>query len=191
MLACLALLAGCGSKVSLQPGPARARDYSPADRIRVMLSPPGSASEAASRVVSARIIEVLQWSHADVVLIPTADTAEALATAREAKSVCLVSPTILEWTDNHAPPLTADRIKVRLDLLDPHAGEVLSTLTFENVSSLVSVADTRPDALLDRSFDRAVTMLITTGSPGQGTVRDPGPGALEHVPVDEQKYPRQ
>ena len=37
----------------------------------------------------------------------------------------------------------------------------------------------------------AVTMLMTTGSPGDGTLRTPGPTALEHVPVDAQKYPRQ
>jgi hypothetical protein len=191
-LVLLALVAGCGSpKVTLQPGAPRARDYSPADRIRVMLSAPGPANEAASRIVSARVIEVLQQTHADVVLVPTADQAEALAAARSAKAACVISPTILEWVDSHAPPLTADRVKVRLDLLDPHAGEVLSTLTFENVTPLVSVGDTRPEALLDRSFDSAVTLLVTTGSPGQGTVREPGPGALEHVPVDEQKYPRQ
>jgi len=155
-----------------------------------MLSAPGPASEAASRTVSARVIEVLQQTHGDVALVPTTNRTEALNAAREAKAACLVSPTILEWVDSDAPPLTADRVAVRLDLLDPHAGEVLSTLTFENVTGL-SLGDSRPDVLLDRSFDRAVTLLITTGSPGQGTVRDPGPGALEHVPVDEQKYPRQ
>ncbi len=186
------LAAACGrGTIAAHPGAARAGDYSPADRIRVMLAPPGSAGEAAPRIVSARVIEVLQQTHADVALVPTAEDKEALLAAHEAKAAFLVSPTILEWTDTHAPPLTADRVKVRLELRDPNAGEVLSAVTFENVSSLLAVTDTRPEALLDGSFDRAVTMLITTGSPGQGTVRQPGPNALEHIPVDEQKFPRQ
>jgi len=191
-VAALAVAAGCGrGTVSTQPGRARALDYSPADRIRVMLAPPGTAGEAASRTISARVIEVLQQTHADVALVPTTDDAEALAAARSAKAAYLISPTILEWTDGHSPPLTADRVKVRLDLRDPTTGEVISSVTFENTSSLLSVVDTRPEALLDNSFDRGVTLLITTGSPGQGTVRQPGPNALEHVPVDEQKFPRQ
>jgi hypothetical protein len=102
-----------------------------------------------------------------------------------------VSPTVLEWIDTHTPPVTVDRVKVRLDLQDPIAGEVISAVTFENSSSLFSVVDTRPEALLDSSFDRAVTMLITTGSPGQGTVRPPGANSLEHNPGDEKKFPRQ
>ena len=194
--ASLALLlpfaAGCGrGTIAAQRGPAHASDYSPTDRIRVMLAPAGSTGEAAPRLVSARVVLVLQQTHADVALLPTADDKEALAAAHEAKAAFLVSPTILEWTDTHAPPLTADRVKVRLELRDPNAGEVLSAVTFENTSSLLSVSDTQPDALLDDSFDRAVTMLVTTGSPGQGTVRQPGPNALEHIPVDEQKFPRQ
>jgi hypothetical protein len=87
--------------------------------------------------------------------------------------------------------LTADRVKVRLVLRDPNAGEELSAVTFENVSSLLAVTDTGPEALLDQSFNRAVTVLITTGSPGPGSVPQPGPKALENVPVDQQKYPRQ
>jgi hypothetical protein len=153
--------------------------------------PQGAGGEEAGRIVSARIIQVLQQTHGDVALVPTADDKEALAAARQAKATFLVSPTILEWTDSHAPPLTADRVKLRLDLQDPTAGEVISAVTFENASPLLAVTDTRPEALLDDSFDRAVTLLITTGSPGQGTVRQPGPDALEHVPVDEQKFPRQ
>ena len=191
-LALLALGAGCsGGTVTPQRPAARAADYSPADRIRVMLAPPGTAGEAASRIVSARVIEVLLQTHADVALVPTADDQEALAAARTAKASFLVSPTVLEWTDSHAPPLTADRVKIRLALRDPNAGEEVSAVTFENVSSVLSVVDTRPEALLDESFNRAVTVLITTGTAGPGSARQPGPKALENVPVDEQKYPRQ
>ena len=191
-VAVLALTAGCGrATISAQPRRPRATDDAPADRIRVMLPPAGAGSAAAGQIVSARIVEVLQQTHGDVALLPIADERDALAAARQAKAAFLVSPTILEWTDGHTPPLTADRVKVRLDLKDPIAGEVISAVTFENVSSLFSAVDTRPEALLDSSFDRAVTMLITTGSPGQGTVRQPGPDVLEHIPVDEQKFPRQ
>jgi hypothetical protein len=190
-LALVALLAGCGATVSMEPGSVRATDYSPADRIRVMLAPPGVAGEAAARAISARIIEVLQQTHGDVGLLPTANQQEALAEARKARAVFLISPTVLEWTDSHSPPLTADHVKVRVDLLDPNAGDVVSSMTFANSSPLLEVSDTGPDALLDRSFDRAVTLLVTTGSTGRSLVRQPGPTQLEHVPVDQQKYPRQ
>ena len=191
VVATVTLLAGCsGGTIQRHSVAARATDYSPADRIRVML-PLGVGGEEAGRIVSARIIQVLQQTHGDVALVPTSDDKEALAAARQAKAAYLVSPTILEWTDSHAPPLTADRVKLRMDLQDPADGEVISAVTFENASSLLAVTDTTPQALLDDSFDRAVTLLITTGSPGQGTVRQPGPDVLEHVPVDEQKFPRQ
>jgi hypothetical protein len=188
---CVLLLAACGGGPILTPitstAPSR---YSPSDVMRVMFSPPGSAGEAASRIVSARIVEVLQQTYGDVALLPTWNQEEALAAARQAKAKYLISPTIVEWTDTHAPPLTADRVKVRLDLLDPNAGDVVSSLMFENTSSLLTAVDTPPEALLDTSFDRAVRVLITTGS-GQDVVRQPGPRVLENVPVDEQKFPRQ
>lgn len=187
----VALTGGCGrSAMSAQPMRA-ATEGTPADRIRVMLPTTGAGSEAAGRIVSARVVEVLQQTHGDVALLSTADEQAALAAARAAKAAFLVSPVILEWTDTHTPPLTVDRVRVRLDLKDPVAGETISTVTFENASSLFSVIDTRPEALLDSSFDRAVTMLIATGASGQGTVRQPGPNVLEHIPVDEQKFPRQ
>jgi hypothetical protein len=191
-LVSLAVLSACSRPtITVQRTAAQAADYSPADRIRVMLAPPGTAGEAASQILSARVIGVLQQTHADVALVPTADDKEALAAARAAKATFLVSPIILEWIDTHNPPLTADRVNVRLELRDPNAGEVLSAVTFENVSPLTSMVDTRPEALLDNSFDRAVTMLITTGSPGVETAPKRGPAALEPVPVDEQRYPRQ
>jgi len=187
-----ALLAGCGrSTVTSSSAEARARDYSPADRIRVMFPAPGQGGDAAGRIVSARVIEVLQQTHGDVALVATADQQEALAASRSAKAAFLVSPAILEWTDTHAPPVTADRVRVRLDLLDPNAGDVVSSVTFENSSSLLAVTDSGPEALLDQSFDHSVALLITTGAAGEGAMRQSGPKALEHVPVDQQKYPRQ
>ena len=188
---CVLLLAACGGGPILTPitttSPSR---YSPSDVMRVMLSPPGDAGEAASRIVSARIVEVLQQTHGDVALLPTWNVEEAIAASRQAKAKYLISPTIVEWTDKHAPPLTADRVKVRLDLRDPNAGDVVSSLMFENTSSLLTAVDTPPEALLDSSFDRAVRVLITTGS-GQDVAHQPGPRVLENVPVDEQKFPRQ
>ena len=159
------LLVGCGGgRFTVQNGGALARDYAPTDRMRVMLAAAGPAGEAGARAVSARIIAVLLQTHGDVALIPTSNEADALADARQANATFLISPTILEWHDGHAPPLTADRIKVRLDLRDPSTGEVVNTVTYENVSSLVAAVDTTPDALLDGSFDRAVMALITSGS---------------------------
>jgi hypothetical protein len=60
-LGAVVLAGGCGrSSISAQPVHPRATDYSPADRIRVMLPPAGAAGEAAGRIVSARVVEVLQ-----------------------------------------------------------------------------------------------------------------------------------
>jgi hypothetical protein len=192
LIALVALSAGCGgSTITGSSSEARARDYSPSDRIRVMFPPAGPANEAAGHLVSARVIEVLQQTHGDVALVATADPQEAIAAARTAKAAFLVEPTILEWTDTHAPPVTADRVRVRLDLLDPNAGDVVSSVTFENSSGLLAVTDERPEALLDKSFDRSVALLITTGPTGREAVRQAGPKALENVPVDQQKYPRQ
>jgi hypothetical protein len=189
----IALIAGCGSStISTEPVRVETRDASPNDRIRVMLPPPSDpGGEAAGRIVSARVIEVLQQTHGDVALVSTADEHDGLAASRQANATFLIVPTILEWTDAHSPPLTADRVKVRLELQNPVDGVAISAIRFENSSSLFAVVDTRPEALLDSSFDRAVNMLVATGSPGHGTLHQPGPNALEHVPVDEQKFPRQ
>ena len=65
-----------------------------------------------------------------------------------------------------------------------------SSVTFSNVSSLFTIGDAGPEALLDNTFDRAVDLLVSTGS-AQSSVHKPGPTVLEHVPVDQQKYPRQ
>jgi hypothetical protein len=177
------LAAGCsGGTITGPRSVARSGDYSPAERIRVMLAAPGSAGEPASRAVSQRILAVLQQTHGDVGLIPTSNEQDALAAAREAKAAYLISPTILEWTDGHAPPFTADRIKVQLDLRDPGSGEVVSTVTFANVSPFLSAVDSGPETLLDSTFDRAVTMLVTTGAGGHASARRPGPAVLEHVP---------
>jgi hypothetical protein len=166
LVAAAALLAaGCsGGTITGPRSEARAGDYSPTDRIRVMLAAPGTAGEAASRAISQRILAVLQQTHGDVGLIPTSNEQDALAAARDAQAAFLISPTILEWTDGHAPPFTADRIEVRLDMRDPGSGEVVSTVTFANVSPFLSAVDTAPETLLDSTFDRAVTMLVSTGS---------------------------
>lgn len=185
------LLAGCGGgRFTTEQVGASASDYSPTDRIRVMLAAPGVADLPQTRVISARIVAVLQQTHGDAALIPTSNDAEALAAAREAKAAFLISPTILEWKDEHAPPLTADRVKLRLDLRDANTGEVVSAVTFENVSPFLSAVDSGPDALLDRTFERAVSVLVAT-APRATAPHQPGPDALEHVPVDQQKYPRQ
>lgn len=191
LVACV-LLAGCGGgTITRQPIGARGSDSVPTHRVRVMLPAPNVADEPSGRIVAARIIQVLQQTHADVALIASADPSAALADARAAQATFLIQPSILEWTDSHAPPLTADRVRLRLDLYDVPAAEIVSAVTFENQSSLFTVVDTRPEALLDASFDRAVTMLMTTAALPQAAGRQPGPDVLERVPVDEQKFPRQ
>jgi hypothetical protein len=185
------VLAACGGgRFTTERVAASADDYAPTDRIRVMLAPTGVADQAAARAVSARVVAILQQTHGDVALIPTANDGDALSAARDAKATFLISPVIEEWKDEHAPPLTADRIEVRLNLRDANSGEVVSAVTFENVSPFLSAVDTRPDALLDQTFERAVSVLIAT-APRPAAARQPGPDALEHVPVDQQKYPRQ
>jgi len=191
LLVCAALLSACGAKVTREPIGAGASDYVPTGGIRVMLAPPGVADEQGVRAVSDRIVLALQQTHGDVALVDTSDQRAAMDEARAAKASLLVSPVVLVWIDGHAPPLTADHVKLRLELLDAQSGKVVSAVMFENQSSFLVVFDTPPQTLLDGSFDRAVTMLMTTGSPGESSVRQPGPTALEHVPVNEQKYPRQ
>src|SRR5215831_12244396 len=147
-IAAFALTAGCGrSTISAEPVRVETREASPNDRIRVMLPPPGGpGGEAAGRIVSARVIEVLQQTHGDVVLVATADEPDALAASRQANATFLIVPTILEWTDAHSPPLTADRVKVRLELKDPADGAAISAIRFENTSSVFAVVDSRPEA---------------------------------------------
>src|SRR5262245_26336220 len=87
------LLLGCGGgKFTVPNGGARARDYAPTDRMRVMLPPSGGADEAGARAVSARIVAVLQQTHGDAALIPTANDADALAAARQADAAFLITP---------------------------------------------------------------------------------------------------
>jgi hypothetical protein len=166
ILAAALLAGGCsGGKFTVLHSAANPNDYSPNARIRVMLAAPDKTDEAGTRVVSARIVSVLQQTHSDVALIPTANESEALDAARAANATFLITPTIIDWNDSHAPPLTADRVKLKLDLRDPRTGEVLNSVTFENISSLATAFDTTPDALLDQSFVNAVTALVATPAP--------------------------
>lgn len=151
-------LSGCAGKITGPTGDVRAA-YAPTDRVRVMLAVPGPSNDAASRAVAQRVIAVLQQSHGEVALLPTINLQEAMAAAREANAKYLICPTIEEWYDGMAPPFTADRIKVRLDLRDVANGDVVDTVTFSNVA-MFSVSDQNPDALLDKTFERAVGELV-------------------------------
>lgn len=157
----LLALAACGrGSFTVEPsGPTRA-DYSPAERIRVMLPPPGSQGDEGGRIVAGRIVQVLQQTHADVGLLATADRTAALAEARTANAVFLIAPTVTAWSEGHAPPFTADQLGVRLELLTVADGAVVNTATFTNTSSLFEVSDTPPSSLLDSRFDDAVRALI-------------------------------
>jgi len=160
LLLLLALAAcGRGSFTVTPSGPARA-DYSPAERVRVMLPPVGNQGEEGGRVIAGRIVQVLQQSHADVQLLATSDRAAALEEARTAKAAFLVAPTITAWSEGHAPPFTADQLGVRVELIDVASGGVVNTATFTNTSSLFEVSDTPPSSLLDARFDDAVRALI-------------------------------
>ena len=134
-----------GGRYTVQREGAGATDYSPTDRVRVMLAKPGTADETAARAVSAKIVAALLTRPGDVALIPTSNDAEALEAARAADATFLISPTIVDWHDGHAPPFTADRIEVRMDLRDPRTGEVINTATFKNVSSIYAGLNARYD----------------------------------------------
>ena len=155
-------LAACGRGTITQEHIApRATDSIPTQRLRIMLPPAGSQGEAASRIVAGRTVMVLQQTHGDVALIPTADKAEAIAAAREAKADFLVQPIVVTWIEGHAPPFTADHVTIRLELIHPKDGELLNVVVFDNSSSLWAVIDEPPDALLDKTFDRAVVLLLS------------------------------
>jgi hypothetical protein len=154
--------AACGrGTITQEPIAPRATDSIPTQRLRVMLPPAGAQGEPASRLVAARVVMVLQQTHADVALIPSADKAEAIIAAREAKADFLVQPIVVTWVEGHAPPFTADHISIRLELIHPKDGAVLNAVVFDNTSSLWAVSDESPDALLDRTFDRAVILLLS------------------------------
>ncbi|HSP97414.1 MAG TPA: hypothetical protein VL049_09260 [Candidatus Dormibacteraeota bacterium] len=152
---------GCGrGSFTLQPnGPERV-DYSPAERVRVMLPAAGSQGDEGGRIIAGRVVQVLQQTHADVQLVASADLSAALAEARTAKAVHLIQPTVTEWTEGLAPPFTADQLGVRLELIDVASGAVVNTVTYTNASSLFAVSDTPPSSLLDARFDDAVRALI-------------------------------
>ena len=159
LLALVALACGRGSYTIQPNGPERV-DYSPAERLRVMLPPVGSQGEEGGRIIAGRIVQVLQQTHADVQLIASSDLGAALAEARTAKAAYLIEPTVTEWTEGLSPPFTADQLGVRLELVDVASGAVVNTATYTNTSSLFAVSDTPPSSLLDTRFDDAVRALI-------------------------------
>ncbi len=159
LLALAVAACGRGSFTVQSNGPARV-EYSPAERIRVMLPPAGSQGDEGGRVISGRVVQVLQQTHADVQLIASDKLDDALAEARTATAAYLIQPTVTAWSEGHAPPFTADQLGVRLDLVDVASGAVIDTATFSNSSSLFEVSDTPPTALLDARFDDAVRALI-------------------------------
>ena len=159
LLALVALACGRGSYTIHPNGPERV-DYSPAERLRVMLPPVGGQGDEGGRIIAGRIVQVLQQTHADVQLIASSDLSAALAEARTAKAVYLIEPTVTEWTEGLSPPFTADQLGVRLELLDVASGAVVNTATYSNTSSLFAISDTPPSSLLDSRFDDAVRALI-------------------------------
>ena len=159
ILALAAVACGRGAYTVQPNGPARV-DYSPAERVRVMLPAPGSQGDEGGRVVAGRVVQVLQQTHADVQLIASSTLSDALAEARTANAKYLIQPTITAWSEGHAPPFTADQLGVRLELIDVGTGAVVNTATYENSSSLFVVSDTPPSSLLDARFDDAVRALI-------------------------------
>lgn len=159
LLAVVAVACGRGSYTVQPNGPARV-DYSPAERIRVMLPPAGSQGDEGGRIVSGRVVQVLQQTHADVQLIASSDRAAALADAAAARAVYLIAPTVTLWAEGLAPPFTADQLGVRLELVDVATGAVVNTATYANTSSVFTVSEAPPSSLLDARFDDAVRALI-------------------------------
>ena len=157
----LALLAACGQgSFSVEAtGPKRV-DYSPTEKVRVMLPPSGAQGDEGGRVIAGRIVQVLQQTHADVQLLPTSDAAQALTDARQAQADFLIQPTITAWSEGHAPPFTADQLGVRMQLVAVASGDTVTTVDFENSSSIFSISDTPPQTLLDARFDDAVRALV-------------------------------
>lgn len=166
LVALVVAAAACGrGSYEVQSSAAQGVTTSPNERLRVMLPAPGAQGEAPGREVAARIIAVLQQSYADVQLLPTADRTAALDSAGQAKAQLLIQPAITTWVNSPAPPFTVDKVGVRLDLLDVDDGAVLRTATFDNVSSLWSVSNAGPSALLDQQFDTAVRDLVGAPAP--------------------------
>jgi hypothetical protein len=151
-----------------------------------------AGDETTGRIVSVRVVGVLRQTYGDVTLLPTADGTAALAAARATRAAYLVAPVIVEWTDGDAPPLIRDRIAVRLELREVAAGETVSAVTFENASAALAVGDSDPEALLDDGFERAVTMLIATGTaPESEPARARRRSSPDPESMDARKFPRQ
>jgi hypothetical protein len=159
LIAIVAVACGRGSYTIQPNGPERV-DYSPAEKLRVMLPPAGSQGDEGGRLISGRIVQVLQQTHADVQLIASSDRTAALAEAKSAQAVYLIAPTVTLWSEGLAPPFTADQLGIRLELIDVASGAVVNTAEYSNTSSVFTVSDTPPSSLLDTRFDDAVRALI-------------------------------
>lgn len=161
LLLVVVVVAACGrGSYTVQPnGPERV-DYSPAEKLRVMLPPSGAQGDEGSRIVAGRIVQVLQQTHADVQLIASTDRSAAVAEAAAAKARYLIAPTVTLWSEGLAPPFTADQLGVRMELIDVPTNTVVNTANFSNTTSVFTVSDTPPSSLLDARFDDAVRALI-------------------------------
>lgn len=166
----LIIVAGCArSKVVVAPGALRPVTYSPADRVRVMQARDGiygtTEYQGSGRTISARVIEALQRTHGEVRLLAVSDRDQAIVTSRASAVKYLVVPTILHWQDRANWAGVPDEVRIRLELYDVPRDAVTSAVTFEAASPSFSLVEEAPEALLDRSFERAVLVLFQTAEP--------------------------
>jgi hypothetical protein len=159
LLALAAVACGRGSYTIQPNGPERV-DYSPAEKVRVMLPPVGAQGDEGGRLIAGRIVQVLQQTHADVQLIASSERTAALADAAAAQARYLIAPTVTLWSEGLSPPFTADQLGVRIELVEVGTGTVVNTASYSNTSSVFTISDTPPSSLLDTRFDDAVRALI-------------------------------
>ena len=161
------LMGGCASRV-IVPSPATpgAVVSTPRDGVRVMESADGvfgsQTYTGSGRRLAGRVVQSLQGQFVDVQMLATTREADALRAARAAHAKFLVVPTILAWEDrNTAWSMNRDRLRVQLALRDVTSDRVVNSVSFEARSRKFFIfGDPAPDAMLDRSFDRAVLALL-------------------------------
>jgi len=161
------LIAGCASRVIVpSPAPAGAVASTPRDGIRVMESRDGvfgGATYAGSgQRVAGRVVQALQRQYVDVEILATTREPDALQEARAAHAKYLIVPNILHWEDrNTAWSMNPDRLRVQLTLHEVVSDRVVNSVAFEAKSRKFFIGgDPPPDVMLDRSFDRAVLVLL-------------------------------